>query len=109
MRREVGNLSVRDPLSRPRMSSAPLRAAQRPEKRLPAHLRHQRVRDLEIGVDVLHVVVFVQEVDQLEQLLAGLVVDRDRVLRLPGQRCLARLAELRLQRLGDVAEVSGEA
>src|ERR1700692_2445519 len=70
----------------------------------PAHLRHQRVGNLEIGVDVLDVVVLVQEVDQLEQLLAALVVDRHGVLRLPGQRRLARFAEFRLQRLGDLAK-----
>ena len=55
-------------------------------------LLHQRVRHLEIGVDVLHVVVLVERLDQLEQLLALLVVDRDGVLRLPGERrpCAAR-------------------
>src|SRR6202035_1492660 len=39
-----------------------------------AHFRHQRVRHLEIGVNVLHVVMLVQQVDHLEQLFAGLVV-----------------------------------
>ena len=52
-------------------------------KALRTHLLHQRVRHLEIGVDVLHVVAFVERLDQLQELLAGLVVDRDRVLRLP--------------------------
>src|SRR4051794_39488128 len=64
---------------------------------LPAHLRHQRVGHLEIRVDVLHVVVLVEQVDQFQQFLAGDVVDRDGVLRLPGQRRLARLAEFCFQ------------
>src|SRR5260370_29512010 len=65
---------------------------------------HQRVRYLEIGVDVLHVVVLVEGLDQLEEFLALLVVDGDRVLRLPHQRRLARLSEFRLQRLGHFAQ-----
>jgi len=35
---------------------------------------HQRVRNLEIGVDVLHVVVFVEKIEQLEEFFASLVV-----------------------------------
>jgi hypothetical protein len=50
-----------------------------------------------------------EQVDQLQQLLAGLVVDRHGVLRLPGQLRLAGFAEFRLQRLGDVAVSSCEA
>ena len=68
----------------------------------PAHLGDQRVRNLEVGVDVLDVVVLVQQVHQLQQLLAGVVVDGDRVLRLPGQRRLAGFAEFRFERLGDI-------
>ena len=71
-----------------------------------AHLLHQRVGHFEIGVDVLHVVAVVERLDQLQQLLAGFVVDRDGVLRLPQQRRLARLAEFRLQRLGDFVQAS---
>src|SRR5580692_1729497 len=74
------------------------------ETDLPSHLGDQRVGDLEIGVDVLDVVVLVQQVDQLQQLLAGLVVHRHGILRFPGQRRLAGLAEFGLQRLGDLAE-----
>src|SRR3979490_1431662 len=73
-------------------------------RELPAHLGDEGVRNLEIGVDVLHVVMLVQLVDQLQQPLAGFVVDRNRVLRLPGQRRLAGFAEFRLQRLGDLAK-----
>src|SRR5665213_1797673 len=76
----------------------------RPCRSLPAQLRHQRVRYLEIGIDVLDVVVLVEQVDQLQQLLAALIVDRYGVLRLPGQRCLARFPEFRFQRLGDLAK-----
>ena len=42
---------------------------------LSTHFPHQRVRDLEIRIDVLHVVLVVERVDQLEHLLALLVVD----------------------------------
>src|SRR6202035_927948 len=59
---------------------------------LGAQLADQRVRHFEIGIDVLDVIVVVERIDQLDDLLALLVVDRDRVLRPPGQRCLARLA-----------------
>src|SRR5690348_7721564 len=62
----------------------------RPRRNSPAQLRQQGVRDLEICEYVLNVVVLVEKVDQLQQLFAGLVVDGNRVLRLPGQRCLAR-------------------
>src|SRR6185437_79252 len=56
----------------------------RPSKSgLRAHLLHQRVGDFEIGVDVLHVVAFVQRFDQPEQFLAGFIVDRDGALRFP--------------------------
>src|SRR5690606_22015193 len=50
------------------------------KQRLRAELGDQRVGQLEIGVDVLNVVVLVQVVDQLEQLLAGVVINRDGVL-----------------------------
>src|SRR5450631_1206097 len=70
----------------------------------PAHPGDQRVRDLEIGEHVLHVVVLVQQIDQLQEPLAGLVVDRDRVVRFPGQCRLAGFAKFRLQRLCDFAK-----
>ena len=69
-----------------------------------AHLLDQRVRHLEIRIHVLHVVLIVQRIDQLQDLLALLVVDRHGVLRLPGERGLARLAELRFQSLRDIAQ-----
>src|SRR5580692_10059843 len=71
---------------------------------LPTHLGDQCVGSLEIGVDILDVVMLVQQVDQLQQLLAGLVVHRHGILRLPRQRRLAGLAEFCLQRLGDLPE-----
>src|ERR1700677_343473 len=71
---------------------------------LSSHPGDQRVGNLEIGIDILHVVVLVQQVDQLQQLLAGLVVHRHGILRLPGQRRLAGLAEFGLQRPGDLAK-----
>src|SRR5437588_9742330 len=74
---------------------------------LGAHLGDQRVGDLEIGIDVLDVVVVLQRSDQAQQLLALLVVDGNRVLRLPGERGLARLAELRLERPGNLPQRVG--
>src|ERR1700743_2145422 len=71
---------------------------------LSAHPGDKRVGDLEIGVDVLHVVMFVEEIDQLDQLLAGFVVDGDGILRLPDQGRLAGLAKFRLEALGDLAK-----
>ena len=76
----------------------------RDRRKLAPHLGHQRVGNLEIGVDVLHIVVLVQMINQFQQLLTGLVVHRHGVVRLPGQRRLARFAELGLQRLGDLAK-----
>src|SRR5256885_10303052 len=72
--------------------------------RSPAHPGDQRVRNLEIGIDVLHVVVLIQEIDQLQQLLAGLVIHRQGIVRFPGQRRLAGFAEFSLQRLGHFAK-----
>jgi uncharacterized membrane protein len=71
---------------------------------LGAHLGDQRVRNLEIGINVLHVVVLVERVDEFQDLLALLVVDRDRVLRPPHQSGFARLAEFGFQRLVHRAE-----
>src|ERR1700676_1897561 len=66
-----------------------------------AQLLHERVGNLEIGIDVLHVVLLVEALDQLDDALALLVVDRHGVLRLPRERGLARLAEFGLQGLAD--------
>src|SRR5713226_4120062 len=76
----------------------------RPALELRPHLGHQRVGDLEIGKNVLHVVAVLQRLDQAQQLFALLVVEPDRALRLPHQGGLARLAEPRLQRAGDLAQ-----
>ncbi len=62
------------------------------------------VRDFEIRIDVLHVVVLVPAPrSACSSFSPVLVVDRDGVLRLPDQRRLARLAELRFQRLRHLA------
>src|SRR5258708_30423860 len=74
------------------------------EANLRAQLLHQCVGDLEIGVDVLHVVVLAERLHQPQDLLALLVIDRDGALRLPHQGGLARLAEFRLHPLGHVAQ-----
>src|SRR3984957_4319948 len=71
---------------------------------LPAQSRHQRIRNLEIGEHVLDVVVFVQKVDQFQEPLGGLVIDRHGIMRFPGQRRFSGFAEFCLQRLGDLAE-----
>src|SRR5271165_2839226 len=47
------------------------------------HLGDQRVGNLEVGGDVLHVVIILEQADQAQDLFARLVVDRDRVLRSP--------------------------
>jgi hypothetical protein len=75
--------------------------------RSAAHPGHQRIRQLEIGIDVLHVVIVVEQVHQPEQLLAIVVVDRDIVLRPPGQGRLAGLAEPGFQRLRYFRETFG--
>ncbi len=46
----------------------------------PTQLRHHRVRELIIAIDVLHIVMVVQHVNQLDQLLGRLVRHRDAVL-----------------------------
>src|ERR1700733_6211253 len=70
-----------------------------------AHPADQRVGNFEIGIDVLHIVVLAERLDELEEFFALLVVDRDRILRPPYQRGLARFAELGFQHLGDRAEM----
>ena len=47
--------------------------------------------------------MLVERFHQGQQLFAGLVIHRDGVLRLPGHRRFTRLAELRFERLGNVA------
>ncbi len=56
------------------------------EKRVSArHPLHQRIRDLEVREDILHVVMLVEQSQKLDDLFARLVVDADRVLRLPDE------------------------
>ena len=50
---------------------------------LALHLRHQRLGNLEVGGDVLNVVVVFERADETQDLFARLVVDGDRVLRPP--------------------------
>jgi hypothetical protein len=50
---------------------------------LRAHLLDQRVGNLKIGIDILHVLAFIECFNELENLFAGLVVEHDGVLRLP--------------------------
>ena len=64
----------------------------------------ERVRQFEIAVDVLHVVMLLQRLHQAHELLAGLVVDHDRRLRLPDQLGGLRLAEFLFERFGDLVE-----
>ena len=70
-----------------RGASKPLRAA------LAGELRHQRVGNLKIGVDVLHVVILFEHSNEAQNLFARVVVDANRIMRLPSQIRLARLAE----------------
>jgi len=63
-----------------------------PARRSSAHFLHERIGYFEVGVDVLHVVVVVERLDQVEHFLAAGVVERDGILRLPQQRRLAWLA-----------------
>ncbi len=73
---------------------------------LRTHLGDERIRHFKIRVNILHIVMLVEHVDEFQHLLTLLVVDCHRVLRFPDQRRLARLAEFRFQRLGDVAKGS---
>jgi hypothetical protein len=73
--------------------------------RLGAQPADQRVGNLEIGIDVLDVVVLVERLNEFEEFFALLVVDRDRILRPPYQRGLARFAEFSFQCLRDRAEM----
>ena len=56
----------------------PGRSAARPGPGSSAHLRISASETSKLRVDVLHVVVLVEQVDQPQELLAGLVVDRRR-------------------------------
>ena len=62
-------------------------------------LRHQRVGNLEIGIDVLHVVIVFEHADEAQNFFARFIVDADRIVRLPDQARLAWLAEFRLRAL----------
>src|SRR3984893_13502412 len=75
------------------------------KKCLRAHLGDQRVGHFEIRINVLHVVVLVERVDEFQNLLALLVVDRNRILRPPHQGGFARLAEFGFERLDQPAEI----
>src|SRR5689334_20996192 len=75
-----------------------------PGTSLRAHFLDQRVRHFEVRINVLHVIAVIERLDQLENLFTGLVVERDRVLRFPQHRRLARLAKLRFERLGNIVE-----
>src|SRR5215831_10845709 len=68
-------------------------------------LRQSVVRHLEIGVDVLDVVVVFERGDQVEQRLGGLAFDRRGGLGPPGQLGDRGLAERLLQRLADGVEI----
>src|SRR5271163_2533432 len=67
-------------------------------------LRDQRIGNLEIGGDVLHIVVFLERADQFQNLLARLVLYHHGILRPPDERGLARLAKVGLQRLLRLAQ-----
>src|SRR5690606_31325081 len=70
-----------------------------------AELRHGRVVDLEVGIDVLHVVIVLQHSDELEHGLSLFLVHRRARLRPPDGLAGPRLAKPRLQRGGDLANV----
>src|SRR5271166_788706 len=74
-------------------------AGRRRRAALSLHPRDQCVGNLEVGGDVLDVVVVLELADQSQDLLARLVVDRNRVLRPPDERRLARFAVPSLERL----------
>src|SRR5207344_3205240 len=65
------------------------------------------LRHIEIGVDLLHVVRFFKRVDHAQELLPGLLVDRHLGPRPPHDLNAARLAEARLERLGDLMQLIG--
>src|SRR5215510_5694730 len=68
-------------------------------------LRQSVVRHLEIGVDVLDVVVVFERGDQIEQRLGGVAFDRRGGLGPPGQLGDRGLAQRLLQRLADGVEI----
>ena len=63
--------------------------------------------DLEIGVDVLHVVAVFQGFEQLEEAGRGFLVDRRRGLRPPHQPRRLRRAEALLERVAHRVEIVG--
>src|SRR5262249_62403927 len=67
-------------------------------------LRQSVVRHLEIGVDVLDVVVVFERGDQVEQRLGGLAFDRRGGLGPPAELGDRGLAERLLERLAQLAE-----
>src|SRR5260370_1485065 len=67
-------------------------------------LRKRVVRQLEVGVDVLHVVVVIERGDQVEQLLGGLALDRRGGLGPPHQFGRRRLAGRFLERVAHLGE-----
>ena len=62
-----------------------LRAAVPPGGCLAGNRLEHRVGDVEVGVDVLHVVVVLERVDQTQQLAGGVLLQRDGILRHQGQ------------------------
>src|SRR5436190_21423546 len=46
---------------------------------LRAHLLHQRVGNLEVSIDILHVVAVIKQLDQLEDLFPSFIVECDGV------------------------------
>src|SRR5271166_4970675 len=72
-------------------------AGRRRRAALSLHLRDQCVGNLEVGGDVLDVVVVLELAEQSKQPLARLVVDRNSVLRPPDEGRLARFAEPSLE------------
>ncbi len=64
---------------------------------LAAELGHQRVGNLEVRIDVLHIVVVFERIDEAENFLTCFVIDRDHILRFPDEADFARLAEFRFE------------
>src|SRR3569623_2261929 len=95
----ASRLPIRGYLASPGVARQARRVGRRRSGRM---LGHVLVAHLEIGVDVLHVVVILEAADELDQGRALLGVERYGVLRLPDRLDRFGLAQRLLQRGGDL-------
>src|SRR5579884_3340093 len=74
-----------------------------------SHPRHYLVGDLEIGIDVLHIVVVLERLEQFEQGGCGLFPDRRGGLRAPYEAGRLRRAEAALEGVAHRVQILGRA